>query len=77
MPSDNHVKRAMSLIEADKTKVLGITVGSRENVQPGQYIPRSKAQTPPKLAFSGASPTPSSAWPLLPHGPLSRMTPSG
>jgi hypothetical protein len=41
MPSDNHVKRAMSLIEADKTKVLSMTVGSRENVQPGQFIPRS------------------------------------
>jgi hypothetical protein len=31
----------MSLIEADKTKVLGLTVGSRENVQPGQFVPRS------------------------------------
>ncbi|KAJ5981188.1 hypothetical protein N7499_001799 [Penicillium canescens] len=57
MPSDNQFKRAMSLIEADKTKVLGLTVGSCENVQPGQFVPRSEAQAPPKLTFSSASPT--------------------
>ncbi|KAJ5317858.1 hypothetical protein PENANT_c004G03612 [Penicillium antarcticum] len=57
MPSDNHFKRAMSLIEADKTRLLGLTVGKHENVQPGQFVPRSEAQAPPKLTFAGASPT--------------------
>jgi hypothetical protein len=39
MPSDKHVKAAFSLIE-DKSKVLGLTIGKHENVQPGAYIPR-------------------------------------
>ncbi|KAJ6132145.1 Protease inhibitor (Tfs1) [Penicillium samsonianum] len=70
MPSDNHVKAALSLIE-DKSKVLGLTIGTHENVQPGTYLPRKStdqqseyeltkttaAQEPPKLSFTGANPT--------------------
>ncbi|KAJ5958352.1 uncharacterized protein N7479_005502 [Penicillium vulpinum] len=56
MPSDNHIKAAMSLIE-DKSKVLGLTIGIHENVQPGTWLPRKSAQKPPKLFFAGANPT--------------------
>jgi hypothetical protein len=40
MPTDQHVSAALSLIENDKSKVLGLTVGKHHNVQPGDYIPR-------------------------------------
>ncbi|OQE39791.1 hypothetical protein PENCOP_c006G04811 [Penicillium coprophilum] len=56
MPSDNHIKAAFSLIE-DKTKILGLTIGIHENVQPGTRISRNEAQELPKLSFAGASPT--------------------
>ncbi|KAJ5443169.1 hypothetical protein N7445_004282 [Penicillium cf. griseofulvum] len=56
MPSDNHVKAAFSLIE-DKTKLLGLTIGIHENVQPGTWIPRNEAQELPRLSFAGANPT--------------------
>lgn len=41
MPSNTHVNAGLSLIENDKTKILGLTVGNHQNVQPGQYIPRA------------------------------------
>ncbi|KAJ6107384.1 hypothetical protein N7523_008707 [Penicillium sp. IBT 18751x] len=50
---DQHVSAALSLIENDKTKILGLNVGPHKNVQPGDYIPRADAQTPPELFFSG------------------------
>ncbi|KAJ9488664.1 hypothetical protein VN97_g4624 [Penicillium thymicola] len=56
MPSDNHVKAGLALIE-DKSKVLGLTIGSHENVQPGTWLPRKATQEPPKLSFAGANPT--------------------
>ncbi|KAJ5416865.1 uncharacterized protein N7487_000415 [Penicillium crustosum] len=56
MPSDNHVKAGLALIE-DKSKILGLTIGSHENVQPGTWLPRKAAQEPPKLTFAGANPT--------------------
>ncbi|EKV12878.1 Protease inhibitor (Tfs1), putative [Penicillium digitatum PHI26] len=58
MPSENHIKAGWSLIE-DKSKVLGLTIGSNENVQPGTWLPRkaTAAQEPPKLSFTGANPT--------------------
>ncbi|KAJ5941327.1 hypothetical protein N7516_001495 [Penicillium verrucosum] len=56
MPSDNHVKAGLALIE-DKSKVLGLTIGSHESVQPGTWLPRKAAQEPPKLSFAGANPT--------------------
>jgi hypothetical protein len=40
MPTDNHVKKAFSLIENDKSKVLGLTAGDQA-IQPGQYLARS------------------------------------
>lgn len=40
MPSDTHVNNALSLIENDRTKILGLNVGNHKNIQPGQYIPR-------------------------------------
>lgn len=41
MPSAINVKAAFSLIENDKSKVLSLTVGTHQNVQPGDYIPRA------------------------------------
>ncbi|KAJ5104470.1 protease inhibitor (Tfs1) [Penicillium alfredii] len=55
MPSDTSVQAALSLIENDKSKVLGLTVGTHQNVEPGQYIARSDAQSPPELTLPGAS----------------------
>ncbi|CAG8027184.1 unnamed protein product [Penicillium nalgiovense] len=56
MPSDSHIKAGLSLID-DKPKVLGLTIGSHENVQPGTWLPRKAAQKPPKLHFPGANPS--------------------
>ncbi|RAL15165.1 YbhB/YbcL family Raf kinase inhibitor-like protein [Aspergillus homomorphus CBS 101889] len=56
MPANNSIKKTLSLIENDATKVLGLDVGKHTNVQPGQYIPRADAQLPPKLSFRGLSP---------------------
>jgi hypothetical protein len=39
MPSDSHIEAGLSLID-DKSKVLGLTIGSHENVQPGTWLPR-------------------------------------
>jgi uncharacterized protein YegL len=41
MPTDQHVSAALSLIEQDKSKILGLNVGTHKNVQPGEYIPRA------------------------------------
>ncbi|OQE14878.1 hypothetical protein PENSTE_c032G03549 [Penicillium steckii] len=56
MPTDNHVKKAFSLIENDTSKVLGLKIGD-QSIQPGQYVTRQAARTPPQLSFSGADPT--------------------
>ncbi|KAJ5562815.1 Phosphatidylethanolamine-binding protein PEBP [Penicillium sp. DV-2018c] len=56
MPSNKHFEAGQSLIENDKSKILGLTINEHENVQPGTYIPRNVAQEPPKLFFSGADP---------------------
>ncbi|KAJ5689085.1 hypothetical protein N7462_003477 [Penicillium macrosclerotiorum] len=53
MPSSVQAKAALSLIETDKSKILGLSVGTHKNVQPGDYIPRADAQSPPELSFSG------------------------
>ncbi|KAI1074557.1 putative protease inhibitor [Whalleya microplaca] len=55
MPSNNSVKAALSLIETDKSKVLGLTVGKHINVSPGSYIPRADAQSHPELSFTSLS----------------------
>ncbi|KAI1382660.1 putative protease inhibitor [Hypoxylon trugodes] len=53
MPTNNSVKKALSLIEGDdKSKVLGLTVGKHTNVQPGQYIPKADAQSAPEITFT-------------------------
>lgn len=39
MPTDNHVKKAFSLIENDTSKVLGLKIGD-QSIQPGQYVTR-------------------------------------
>ncbi|PYH45904.1 YbhB/YbcL family Raf kinase inhibitor-like protein [Aspergillus saccharolyticus JOP 1030-1] len=57
MPANHSVKKALSLIEADTSKVLGLKVGNHGAVQPGQYIPRADAQSPPELFFHGLSPS--------------------
>ncbi|KAJ5619064.1 protease inhibitor (Tfs1) [Penicillium lagena] len=57
MPSEKSVKAALALIENDKSKLLGLKVGQHASVEPGQYIPRADAQSPPALSFPSASPT--------------------
>ncbi|KAI1759782.1 putative protease inhibitor [Hypoxylon sp. FL1150] len=56
MPVANSVKAALSLIEQDKTKVLGLTIGKHANVQPGQFIPKADAKAIPELSFPSLSP---------------------
>ncbi|KAJ5743017.1 hypothetical protein N7533_010119 [Penicillium manginii] len=56
MPTNDHVKKAFSLIENDKSKVLGLKAGDQA-IQPGQYLARSAAQSPPNLSFDGADPS--------------------
>ncbi|KAI1410304.1 putative protease inhibitor [Hypoxylon sp. FL1857] len=56
MPSNNSVKTAMSLIENDKSKVLGLSIGKHTNIQPGDHIPKAEAQAEPELSFASASP---------------------
>ncbi|KAI8956639.1 putative protease inhibitor [Daldinia sp. FL1419] len=56
MPVNNSVKTAMSLIEKDKSKVLGLSVGKHTNVEPGLYIPKADAQSEPEIRFASASP---------------------
>lgn len=41
MPANNSVKKALSLIKQDSSKVLGLQVGSHTNIEPGQYIGRA------------------------------------
>ncbi|KAJ5626831.1 Phosphatidylethanolamine-binding protein PEBP [Penicillium herquei] len=55
MPSEKSIQAGLSLIDSDKSKILGLTMGAHENIQPGLYIPRAEAQSPPKLSFSGLS----------------------
>ncbi|EAU32274.1 predicted protein [Aspergillus terreus NIH2624] len=57
MPANNSVKKALSLIKQDSSKVLGLQVGSHTSVEPGQYIGRADAQSPPQLSFRGLSPS--------------------
>ncbi|XXG99467.1 hypothetical protein Hte_005806 [Hypoxylon texense] len=56
MPVPNSVKTALSLIETDKSKVLGLTVGKHADVQPGQFIPKADATAAPELSFASLSP---------------------
>lgn len=41
MPANESVKKALALIEGDKSKVLGLKVGDHAVETPGQYIPRA------------------------------------
>ncbi|KAI1389243.1 putative protease inhibitor [Hypoxylon trugodes] len=54
MPNNKSVELGFSLIEEDASKVLGLTFGSHK-VEPGQYIPRGVARTPPEISFSASS----------------------
>ncbi|KAF7716498.1 Protease inhibitor Tfs1 [Penicillium ucsense] len=53
MHSEAHIQTALTLIENDESKVLGLNVGQHKDVRPGQYIPRADAQSPPELFFTG------------------------
>ncbi|KAI0161904.1 putative protease inhibitor [Hypoxylon sp. FL1284] len=56
MPVPSSTKAALSQIEQDKSKILGMTVGKHANVEPGLYIPKADAQAAPELSFSSLSP---------------------
>ncbi|KAI5457811.1 putative protease inhibitor [Mariannaea sp. PMI_226] len=57
MPTNQNVQQGLELIEADPSKVLGLTVGSHSDIKPGQFIPRADATPEPELSFSGLSPS--------------------
>ncbi|KAK2739611.1 hypothetical protein FQN55_009347 [Onygenales sp. PD_40] len=49
MPANDKVKKALSQIQTDPSKLLGLNIGNHANVKPGQYIPRADAQSAPEL----------------------------
>ncbi|KAL2106911.1 hypothetical protein VUR80DRAFT_5951 [Thermomyces stellatus] len=56
MPTSKSIEKALSLIKGDDaSSVLGLRVGTHTDVQPGQYIPRADAQSPPELFVRGLS----------------------
>ncbi|KAI1100466.1 putative protease inhibitor [Jackrogersella minutella] len=56
MPGTAGIKTALSLIENDKSKVLGLTLNKQITVQPGQYVAKADAQSEPELSFASLSP---------------------
>jgi len=77
MPANASIKKGLTLIESDPSKILGLTVG-KHTVTPGLYIPRADAASAPEITFSAASPSktylvinidpdaPFKSWPVLP-----------
>ncbi|ROV95193.1 hypothetical protein VMCG_08602 [Cytospora schulzeri] len=55
MPSNKSIQAGLDLIKKDPSKVLGLTVGKHNITEPGQYVPRSDAQSPPQLTLPSAS----------------------
>ncbi|KAM4064343.1 phosphatidylethanolamine-binding protein [Hirsutella rhossiliensis] len=56
MPSNNSVPTGLALLKVgDKSKVLGLTIGSHA-VEPGLYVPRADAQKAPQLHFDVPDP---------------------
>ncbi|RMJ21365.1 protease inhibitor Tfs1, partial [Aspergillus sp. HF37] len=49
MPTSTRATEAIAQIEADRSRVLGMRIGSKD-VQLDQYIPASDAQLPPQLS---------------------------
>ncbi|KAE8550992.1 hypothetical protein TMatcc_009067 [Talaromyces marneffei ATCC 18224] len=49
MPSYKNIDSYLDQIQKDKTPVLGLTVGKRQDVTPGVKIPKADAQNPPEL----------------------------
>lgn len=41
MPSNQSIEKALSLIKNDTSKILGLKIGTHENVQPGEFIPKA------------------------------------
>ncbi|KAI1474582.1 hypothetical protein K445DRAFT_320280 [Daldinia sp. EC12] len=56
MPTSNSIKAALSLIESDKSKVLGLSIGKHASIEPGLHIPKADAQSEPEISFASASP---------------------
>jgi hypothetical protein len=40
MPSSESAEKALSLVDLDKSKILGLIIG-KHNVTPGQYVPKA------------------------------------
>ncbi|KAH8889156.1 putative protease inhibitor [Thozetella sp. PMI_491] len=57
MPANSSVDAALSLIKADSSKLLGLTVGKYSIAEPGQFVPKADAQSAPELSFTSVSPT--------------------
>ncbi|KAF7888627.1 uncharacterized protein EAF02_003168 [Botrytis sinoallii] len=64
MPANTCVKRALSAMEKDPSKILNVTYNGN-TITPKQYIPRSEAQTTPSLSLPAPTPTPSTTYLLI------------
>ncbi|MCJ1405877.1 hypothetical protein MMC11_009107 [Xylographa trunciseda] len=51
MPTNAIVKRMLSAMEKDDSKVLGVTVNGKE-ITTKQYIPRAEAQSAPEISYA-------------------------
>ncbi|KAK8014794.1 hypothetical protein PG990_008090 [Apiospora arundinis] len=56
MPANKSAEKALAALNSDASKTLGLTVGKHAEVQPGTYIPRADAQSPPEVLYPAASP---------------------
>ncbi|KUI63482.1 Carboxypeptidase Y inhibitor [Cytospora mali] len=57
MPSNKSVQAGLELLKKDPSKVLGLTIGKHNITEPGQYVPRADARSPPQLTLASASPS--------------------
>lgn len=56
MPVNKSVTAALALIQNDQSKVLGVKIGDHD-VEPGKYIPKAEAQSPPSISFAVPDPS--------------------
>jgi len=56
MPTNAVVKRILSAIETDESKVLGLTVNGKA-ITTKQFIPRAEAQSAPEISYAVPNPS--------------------
>ncbi|OIW27103.1 putative protease inhibitor [Coniochaeta ligniaria NRRL 30616] len=57
MRVDKSVEAGLALIAKDKSRILGLSHGNHTNIQPGDFVPKGDATSPPKLTYAAASPS--------------------